>query len=254
MVKISNTSAYPNLATPVATDYLILTDQSDNLLTKSCTLGDVQKLFGVDTLIAKVTVSSAALLTLSGNPVTLINAPGAGKVIDTMRKHFLGLIIKDHDAWLKAYIAAAKDPDPKVRRWVAQNVGGTYVWNAKEVNSLAVDLLLELAHDKDRQVRYDASYYGLNRLPKGHPAQPSVDKINQTNRDRRIEKMRQALLKAIKDGKFQMVEKFLRNIKPRKRTSYRKGEREKVQALYNEISKKLFEARQLSKNIQPLAK
>ena len=85
MAKISNTSAYPNLATPVATDYLILTDQSDNLLTKSCTLGDVQKLFGVDTLIAKVTVSSAALLTLSGNPVTLINAPGAGKVIDTMR-------------------------------------------------------------------------------------------------------------------------------------------------------------------------
>ena len=30
MAKISNTSAYPNLATPVATDYLILTDQSDN--------------------------------------------------------------------------------------------------------------------------------------------------------------------------------------------------------------------------------
>ena len=88
MAKISNTSAYPNLATPVATDYLILTDQSDNLLTKSCTLGDVQKLFGVDTLIAKVTVSSAALLTLSGNPVTLINAPGAGKVIDTIRVSF----------------------------------------------------------------------------------------------------------------------------------------------------------------------
>jgi hypothetical protein len=176
------------------------------------------------------------------------------KVIDTMRKHFLGLIIKDHVAWLKAYIAAAKDPDPKVRRWVAQNVGGTYVWNAKEVNSLAVDLLLELAHDKDRQVRYDASYYGLNRLPKGHPAQARVDKVNQANRDRKIEKMRQALLKAVKDGKFQMVGRFLRQIKPNDRRSYRKGDREKVQALYNEISKKISEARQLSKNVQTLAK
>jgi len=82
MAKISNTSAYPNLATPVATDYLILTDQSDNLLTKSCTLGDVQKLFGVDTLVSKVQISSAALLTLNTTAATLVNAPGSGKVID----------------------------------------------------------------------------------------------------------------------------------------------------------------------------
>ena len=84
MAKISNTSAYPNLATPVATDYLILTDQSDNLLTKSCTLGDVKGLFGVDTLVSKVQISSAALLTLNTTAATLVNAPGSGKVIDVI--------------------------------------------------------------------------------------------------------------------------------------------------------------------------
>ena len=84
MARISNTSAYPNLATPVATDYLILTDQSDNLITKSCTLGDVQGLFGVDTLVSKVQINSAALLTLNTTAATLVNAPGAGKVIDVI--------------------------------------------------------------------------------------------------------------------------------------------------------------------------
>lgn len=82
MARISNTSAYPNLTTPVASDYLILTDLSDNLVTKSCTLGDVQTLFGIDTSVAKVTVSSASLLALNTTAVTLVPAPGAGKVID----------------------------------------------------------------------------------------------------------------------------------------------------------------------------
>ena len=84
MARISNTSAYPNLTTPVASDYLILTDLSDNLVTKSCTLGDVQTLFGIDTSVAKVTVSSASLLALNTTAVTLVPAPGAGKVIDIM--------------------------------------------------------------------------------------------------------------------------------------------------------------------------
>ncbi len=82
MARISNTSAYPNIGNPVASDYLILTDKSDNLVTKTATLGDVQKLFGLDTLVAHVTVNSASLLTLGTTSVTLISAPGAGKVID----------------------------------------------------------------------------------------------------------------------------------------------------------------------------
>jgi hypothetical protein len=82
MARISNTSAYPNLVNPVSSDYLILTDQSDQLLTKSCTLGDVQALFGVDTLITKVTVNSAALLNLNTTAATLVSAPGTSKALD----------------------------------------------------------------------------------------------------------------------------------------------------------------------------
>lgn len=175
------------------------------------------------------------------------------KVINTMQKHFLGLIIKDHDAWLDAYIAAAEDPDPKIRKWVAQNVGSAYVWNAKEINPRAVNLLLKLGRDDDRQVRYDACYYGLNRLPKGHPAQTEVDKIHQANKEKHIEEIRQSILKAIKDGKFKMVEHFLRQIKPNDKRSYQNGDREKCQALYNEISKKLSEAKH-NQDSQPLTK
>ena len=84
MARISNTSAYPNIGTPVVSDYLILTDKSDNLITKTATLGDVQTLFGIDTLVTKVTVNSASLLTSFSNPVTLIENPGAEKVFDIM--------------------------------------------------------------------------------------------------------------------------------------------------------------------------
>jgi len=84
MARISNTSAYPNLVNPVPSDYLILTDQSDQLLTKSCTLGDVQSLFGLDTLVAHVAVNSASLLSSYSDPVTLIANPGAEKVFDVM--------------------------------------------------------------------------------------------------------------------------------------------------------------------------
>lgn len=84
MARISNTSAYPNIGTPVVSDYLILTDKSDNLITKTATLGDVQTLFGIDTLVTKVTVNSASLLTLATTPAILIPAPGAGKVLDVI--------------------------------------------------------------------------------------------------------------------------------------------------------------------------
>ena len=55
MARISNTAAYPNIGTPTVSDYLILTDADNDLVTKSCTLGNIQSLFGIDTLVAKVT-------------------------------------------------------------------------------------------------------------------------------------------------------------------------------------------------------
>jgi len=84
MAKISNTSVYTNIGTPTASDYVVLTDQSDNLTTKSCTLGELQNLFGVDTLVAHVQVNAAEQLLLSTTPKELIAAPGLGKVIDVI--------------------------------------------------------------------------------------------------------------------------------------------------------------------------
>jgi hypothetical protein len=82
MARISNTAVYTNLTDPVASDYLILTDESDNLLTKSCTLSSIQTLFGVDTLVSKVSINAANLFLLATTAQTLVAAPGAGKVID----------------------------------------------------------------------------------------------------------------------------------------------------------------------------
>tara|TARA_R100000935_G_C2778782_1_gene140787 strand:+ start:216 stop:755 length:540 start_codon:yes stop_codon:yes gene_type:complete len=84
MAKISNTNAYPQINNINASDYLILTD-SDNLLkTKTCTIGLLQTLFGLDSLNAKITVSNAALLALGSTNKTLIAAPGANKVLDIL--------------------------------------------------------------------------------------------------------------------------------------------------------------------------
>jgi hypothetical protein len=83
MSKISNTSAYGNI-TPTAADYIVLTEADNYLATKTSTLGEVQSLFGIDTLVAHVAVNSASLLTLSTTAATLITAPGAGKVLDIL--------------------------------------------------------------------------------------------------------------------------------------------------------------------------
>jgi len=84
MAKISNVSAYPNITNIDASDYLILTDAENNLMTKTCTLGTLQGLFGLDTLTAKIAVTSSQLATIFTSPVTLIPSPGAGKVLDIM--------------------------------------------------------------------------------------------------------------------------------------------------------------------------
>ena len=82
MAKISNTVAYPGISDLKGADYLVITDADNNLMTKTVTIDQVQALFGIDTLIAKVTINSAALIPLATTPVTLIPAPGVNKVID----------------------------------------------------------------------------------------------------------------------------------------------------------------------------
>ena len=82
MAKISNTEAYPSIQNLAINDYLVITDADNKLMTKSVTVEQLQGFFGLDTLVAKVTVTSAALLPLASTTVTLIPAPGANKVID----------------------------------------------------------------------------------------------------------------------------------------------------------------------------
>ena len=84
MAKISNVSAYPNITNIDTSDYLIITDAENNLMTKTCTLGTLQGLFGLDTVIAKIALTANQLQTIFASPVTLIPSPGAGKVLDIM--------------------------------------------------------------------------------------------------------------------------------------------------------------------------
>ena len=82
MAKISNTVAYPGISNLDTADYLVITDAENSLMTKTATIAQIQNLFGIDTLVAQVTVNTGSLLTLGNTPITLIAAPGANKVID----------------------------------------------------------------------------------------------------------------------------------------------------------------------------
>jgi len=84
MAKISNTGAYPGISNVDAADYLIITDAENQYKTKTITLSQVQDLFGIDTNVAHVVLNEAQVRAMSTTPITLIAAPGTGKVIDIM--------------------------------------------------------------------------------------------------------------------------------------------------------------------------
>lgn len=84
MAKISDTSAYPQIATLDPADYLILTDAENNLMTKSCTIEQLQAQFGIDTLVAHVEVTSSQLQSLATSAKEILAAPGTNKVIDVL--------------------------------------------------------------------------------------------------------------------------------------------------------------------------
>lgn len=66
--------------------------------------------------------------------------------------------------FLPAYEAAAADPDPKIRNNVAQIALGSLIWNAPAQKPRAIELALRLSRDPDREVRYNAVYYGLSTV------------------------------------------------------------------------------------------
>lgn len=83
MAKISNTSAYPNISNIDVADYLIITDAENNLMTKTCTIAQLQSNFGVDTLVANMEVTAAGLQSIATG-YKIIEAQGANKVIDVI--------------------------------------------------------------------------------------------------------------------------------------------------------------------------
>ena len=83
MAKISNISAYPNISNIDAADYLIITDAENNLMTKTCTIAQLQSNFGIDTLVAQVEVPAYNLQNIT-KEYTIIAAQGANKVIDVI--------------------------------------------------------------------------------------------------------------------------------------------------------------------------
>jgi hypothetical protein len=66
------------------------------------------------------------------------------------------------DLFLPALQAAAADPDRRVRNEVARIAGARWVWSAQKQDPNAIALMLRLASDSDREVRYNAVYYGLS--------------------------------------------------------------------------------------------
>jgi len=83
MAKISDTSAYPSIATLDPADYLIITDAENKLMTKTCTIQQLQGEFGIDTKVAHIEVTSAQLLAIHNTPKELISV-GTDEVVDLM--------------------------------------------------------------------------------------------------------------------------------------------------------------------------
>lgn len=68
------------------------------------------------------------------------------------------------DSFLPALQAAASDPSERVRNEAVRTVGGRWIWSAQQQDPNAVALALELSSDSDREVRYNAVYYGLSTV------------------------------------------------------------------------------------------
>ncbi len=66
------------------------------------------------------------------------------------------------DSLLPVLLAASTDPDRRVRNEVVRTVGGRWVWSAPQQDPNAIELMLKLSTDSDRDVRYNAVYYGLS--------------------------------------------------------------------------------------------
>ncbi len=88
------------------------------------------------------------------------------------RRATLELVARDRitlimdDSFVAAFEACAKDEDPRVRNDVAVLAGFRWVWSAESQHAGAIDLMLRLSQDPDRDVHDNAVYYGLSTVQK----------------------------------------------------------------------------------------
>lgn len=81
MARISNTTAYSSII-PSLSDYFVLTDAENNLNTKTCTLENLQTLYGLNATSVTVAVPSSYLRVIGTQQFTLLPAPGSEYVYD----------------------------------------------------------------------------------------------------------------------------------------------------------------------------
>jgi len=81
--------------------------------------------------------------------LALIQGNGIGSLLD--------------DSFLDAMNACAEDEDPAIRSRVARIAGNRWVWSGEE-NERAIQLMLKLSRDEDRDTRYGAVYHGLSTV------------------------------------------------------------------------------------------
>lgn len=82
-----------------------------------------------------------------------------------LKKIFQGSIalIMD-DTFIPAFASCSRDLSSRVRENVAVLVGENWIWFAKEQRPGAIQLMLELTRDPEREVRYKAVYHGLSTV------------------------------------------------------------------------------------------
>lgn len=84
------------------------------------------------------------------------------ETLKLIQQHRLTLIMNEE--FIPAFAASASDDSAKVRNLTAVQIGGTWIWGQKNQPQEAIDLILKLSNDTDRQVRYNAVYYGLSTI------------------------------------------------------------------------------------------
>ncbi|MFB0524228.1 MAG: CARDB domain-containing protein, partial [Phycisphaerae bacterium] len=89
------------------------------------------------------------------------NSKTRREVLTLIQINVIGSLLDD--SFLDAMNACAEDKDPAVRSRVASIAGSRWVWSGEE-NDRAIQLMLKLSYDEDRDTRYKAVYHGLSTV------------------------------------------------------------------------------------------